>query len=278
MNSSILPSELNATDFHCTAPLFASMAHHLAVTSILSGRTPARIFVDDPTRPKAALAWAGHRFHLAGSPDNCEFNAALACLFTEEVVAHHHAAGASVFIVCYEPAGWSSPIETTILRDLQPEQYGRRYYALPAETAPADNWKALLPAGYNLQAVDAALLAQSHLLHLDSLKSEMCSERPSVQDFLDKSFGVCIVHGDELAGWCLSEYNCSNRCEIGIETIEKYQRRSLATLMTYALVETGRAKGVTEFGWHCWAGNVPSAATALKAGFRHVCDYPAYFT
>jgi tetratricopeptide (TPR) repeat protein len=30
-------------------------------------------------------------------------------------------------------------------------------------------------------------------------------------------------------------------------------------------------------GWHCWASNVPSAATALRAGFAKVCDYTVYF-
>ena len=105
MNTSVLALELRTSDFHLAAPVFASMIHHLAVTSILSGNTPARIFVDDLRKPSAALAWAGHRFHLAGSPDNDVYNEWLAHFFSADVVAHHHATGSTGFTVYYEPAG-----------------------------------------------------------------------------------------------------------------------------------------------------------------------------
>src|SRR4029079_9962640 len=44
-----------------------------------------------------------------------------------------------------------------------------------------------------------------------------------------------------------------------------------------ALLELAQSRGVTRVGWHCWASNVPSAATALKAGLTKGCDYPAFF-
>jgi RimJ/RimL family protein N-acetyltransferase len=105
----------------------------------------------------------------------------------------------------------------------------------------------------------------------------MCSERPTVQDFLAKSFGVCLSRGDEIVGWCLSEYNCADRCEVGIEIVEPYQRRGLGTLLSLALVEMALSRSVTRIGWHCWASNTPSDATALKAGFELVEDYPAHY-
>jgi hypothetical protein len=36
-------------------------------------------------------------------------------------------------------------------------------------------------------------------------------------------------------------------------------------------------KGATEIGWHCWATNTPSIATALKLGFEKGLDYSVYF-
>ncbi len=133
----------------------------------------------------------------------------------------------------------------------------------------------MLPEGFELRPVDAALLEHARLKNLDALREEMCSERPSVQEFLDHSFGVCLVHGYELAGWCLSEYNTPDACEIGIETREPFRRRGLAALMTAALVEEAQARGVARIGWHCWTSNIPSARTALKAGFELAVDYPA---
>jgi RimJ/RimL family protein N-acetyltransferase len=104
----------------------------------------------------------------------------------------------------------------------------------------------------------------------------MCSERPAVADFLEKSFGVVAIHGDELAGWCTSEYNSGNRCEVGIGTLEPYQRRGLATVMGSALVEHALWRGITHIGWHCWASNTLSIATALKIGFQKVGEYSTY--
>jgi tetratricopeptide (TPR) repeat protein len=104
----------------------------------------------------------------------------------------------------------------------------------------------------------------------------MCSERETVEAFLAHSFGVCVVADGALAGWCLSEYNCGLRCEVGIETAEPYRRRGLATAMTLALVEQARTRGYTHVGWHCRSNNAPSAATAVRSGLRKVCDYPAF--
>lgn len=252
------------------------MRYHLAVNSIFSGQTPARIFVDHAACPSAALAWAGHRFHLAGSPHDADFNTQLGHFFTEVVYPHALAHGDVMFHLYYAPEQWADHMDA-ILPNKFPMRTMRQYYACAAaQPAPAD-WRSMLPAGFSLHQVDETLLAQTHLRRMDDLREEMCSERPSVQDFMAKSFGVCLVKGDELAGWCLSEYNCPGRCEIGIETSTPYRRQGLGMLMTLALLELARTHHVQEVGWHCYTSNIASSATALKAGLHLVCDYPAFF-
>ena len=106
--------------------------------------------------------------------------------------------------------------------------------------------------------------------------AEMCSERPSVEDFLARSFGVCLVDEEQgtLAGWCLSEYNCGNRCEVGIEVAEAYQRRGMGTLLARALCREAFARrGIRQVGWHCLAANAASGATARRAGLRLIKQY-----
>ena len=61
----------------------------------------------------------------------------------------------------------------------------------------------------------------------------MCSEHMSVEDFLAHSFGLCPVHSNEVAGWCMAEYNVGDRCEIGIATTEKHRRKGIARLTTW---------------------------------------------
>jgi RimJ/RimL family protein N-acetyltransferase len=103
----------------------------------------------------------------------------------------------------------------------------------------------------------------------------MCSERASVEDFLVRSFGLCPVHANEVAGWCMSEYNVGDRCEIGIATAEKHQRKGIATLTTWYFLAEAHRRGYARVGWDCWERNVPSIATARKAGFTLVEEYPA---
>jgi RimJ/RimL family protein N-acetyltransferase len=111
---------------------------------------------------------------------------------------------------------------------------------------------------------------------LDALREEMCSERASVDDFLVHSFGICPIHeSGALAGWCLSEYNTGDRCEVGIASLPPYQRLGLATAVGSAFVELAASRGIARIGWHCYAGNAASAATALSIGFEKIEDYPA---
>lgn len=264
--------QLNHTHRDALRPLFQELDIHLAVTGILEGSVPARIYVDHPIQPQAALVLAKHRFFLAGSAHNAEFNQALGRYFTETVYPQALEAGQRYFVLYYAPSDWKGRVGM-ILKDKYPIQVQRQYYTI---TKLKNDWRASLPEGFSLQLVDAALLEGKQLKNLEALREEMCSELESVDDFLTRSFGVCLVHGDEIAGWCLSEYNTADRCEVGIEIREPYRRRGFATLLASALIEYAFMKGMSRVGWHCYTSNTPSVATALKVGFEKVCDYPVY--
>jgi GNAT superfamily N-acetyltransferase len=117
----------------------------------------------------------------------------------------------------------------------------------------------------SVQQVDAALLNRS-----GDLLAEACSERASVDDFLERSFGLALLHEDEIVGWCLSEYNLDHRCEVGIAVVPSYQQRGLATALGTAFANEAHSRGITEIGWHCWVDNEASLRTAQRLGFRRV--------
>jgi RimJ/RimL family protein N-acetyltransferase len=96
-----------------------------------------------------------------------------------------------------------------------------------------------------------------------------------VDDFLDQSFGLCPVYDEEVAGWCLSEYNIDDRCEMGIATLENHQRKGIATLETRYFLNEAHRLGYRRIGWDCWKNNIASGATARKAGLHLVEEYPA---
>jgi len=259
-------------------PLFQRMDEHLAVSAILNGAIATNIWVDDLACPRITLTRSKSRFYLTGVNDNAAFNAALGALFRETIYPQALASGDAMYVLHYAPECWEQTLSEA-LSDKQPMVGRYQVYSLDLaqHAAPPGDWRTLLPDGIVLRQVDRELLAEEGLAHLDDLREEMCSERASVDDFLAQSFGVCLVHQDAIIGWCLSEYNTDDRCEIGIATDEAYRRRGLATAMTWAFIEQALAWGIRRIGWDCWANNVASSATARKAGFAKVADHSVLF-
>jgi GNAT superfamily N-acetyltransferase len=250
------------------------MHYNLAVQAILAGSFPAEIYVDNVDRPRVALTRHGGRVFLAGSPSDRAFDERLPHFLAELAPA------SEVFVLYYEPAGaWEKTLDD-LLADLDPIRAGREYYALELPTSMEGTAQQALPEGFSLRYVDEELLADETLGNRDDLIEELRSERDSVPDFLEKSFGYCLLHGNDVSGWCLSEYNTGSRCEVGIATFEPYRRQGLATATGLALLEHAASQGFTQVGWHCYANNVASAATARKLGFSRRVEYPvrlAYF-
>ena len=251
-------------------PLFQDLEHHLFLTALFEGTITGQVYVDQPGQPRAGLVAYHHKLFLAGEPALPEFNQALASFFQEKVVQPRKAAGWDAFVVfCEQKDGWQALL-AEICSPYKVIQAPRSYYEAVAllPDAPAG-----LPEGFSLHPVSAELLA-GPIRGLDAIREEMCSERTSVEDFLAKSFGLVLVYqgelANEVAGFCMSEYNTGDRCEIGIATFEPHQRGGLATRMTHALVAQAHSQGITRVGWHCWSRNLASCATARKAGLELV--------
>ncbi len=261
-------------DLHRARPILQALDHHLAIPCIFAGSVPAQVYVDDPTYPQAALAVASRRLFLAGEPKDKSFNHQLQEFFELVLFPQALAAGDEMFVLYYQPAAWAETLDE-VLQEKHPIHSQRQYYVLKELK---NDWRSMLPLGFLLRFADRDLVNDPQIKNPDFLTEEMCSERESVEDFLDKSFGICLVYENEIVGWCLSEYNFSTGCEIGIAVSQPYQRRGFATLLASAFIEEAASRGITDIGWHSYASNLPSVATALKVGFEKAADYPILLT
>jgi GNAT superfamily N-acetyltransferase len=231
------------------------MGIHLAVESILAGATKARMFANSE-EPRAALTWTGHRLYLAGEIGG-DFAGAVA----------EFAKTRKRFVAYPSPEALGGA--EGLLSKYNVRRRGRLYY----EGDPtAREWVVEPPEGYTVARITEELLGRD-LVHADWVKEEMCSERASVDEFLEKSFGFAAVHGGGFACWCTSEYNLGDRCEVGIETAPEYRRKGLATLVASAMLGHAAQVGIRRVGWHCWADNAGSVATAERLGLRRVAEY-----
>ncbi len=266
--------QLKPDEYEKAREVLRALDDHLAVAAVLAGSAPGSMYVDDLAAPTCALVCGQRRFYLAGDARNRKFIDGLRALFQDTIYPRARQEGITAFVLYFSGPGWEAAIEE-ILAGRYPVKVERQYYE---RFGPKEVPQYAGPADLALRRVDAELLDDLKLKNRDALKGEMVSECPSVEEFLKTRLGVCAILGDEIAGWCLSEYNLGERCEIGIETLEKYQRRGIGKLTAGALIALARAQGIRRIGWDCYRDNAASVATALKLGFEKKSDYSVYIT
>lgn len=265
---------LQPDEYELARPLFQGMYHHLAIEAILNGFVPGSVYLDDLKNPTLAAAWFSHRFHLAAAAGVVVDYPHLSQFFQNTIFPSAIEKKMEGFLIFCSDGDWIKQIPTAVFpgRKIYPGE--REYYeASTVSTA----WRSLLPEDFYLCEVERRLLENDTIENLDWLLEETTSERPSIEAFLENSFGSAILYDSMLIAWCLSEYNSGSRCEVGIATADAYQKRGLGTVVGSAFIEQANAKGYNRIGWHCWKRNIPSWKTALRIGFHKVRDYPTFY-
>jgi hypothetical protein len=261
--------ELCDDDYGRIRGLFTTPHLPLLADAVIAGNSPARIWVDDPGRPRTAFMWdKGHHGYLAGDAENAAFNAGLTAFLHGRL-----AQGLSFFEIDYASAAWEEAIPA-LFHKISPVKRDRLLYVLrrPA-TAGRD---ASLPPGFSLQRIDAALLSDTSLKNREAVAGEIGSCWNAIERFLERGFGCAVLCDEEIVCWCTAEYVSEGKCGIGIETVRPYQGRGLATLAASAFVEHAVARQITPH-WDAWKDNLASLAVARKSGFEELLEYSVFF-
>lgn len=250
-------------------PLFSGRDCHMCLQAAAEGKAASRVWVNDDASPEAAIACFGVRLLIGGNPQD------IVCRdfvteFLHNVILQNQVDRMRHFFMVFWHEPGCQDILLDVLSGYNPKLREREYYRLDTS---CNLLIPQLPQGYILRFLDEAFLNECEWKNKRILLYEMCSERASIDDFLKHSFGVCAVCGDEIAGWCLSEYNNSRGCEVGIEVIEGHQRKGIGTTLTQVLAAEAGRQGLQYVGWSCFKDNLPSVATARKAGFSKTKDY-----
>ncbi len=265
--------QLDPSQFQIVHHVFDT-GNHLAIASALAGETPAEVYVDDPRVPHAALLIVlNKRIFLAGTPKDAAFAQGFAALLHQSYTTPTPHDDPAERVITYTSQEWEAVLPA-LFADIESQRMARLFYRRRLDTPVTPP---IQPDGFTLRQIDAALVTESALVNHHALLAEMRSETPSVEDFLQSKFGHCLQHGYELVAWCLSEYNHSDRCELGIETLLPFRRRGLALVTAGATLAHAQAHGISAVGWHCWKHNVPSSALAQKLGFELVEEYPVWY-
>lgn len=265
---------LEAHQYQKVHALFQGPQLSLVIDAATAGNSPNTIWVDNVAQPKTALLWDNaHCYYLVGAADNPELNQALASFVTESLVPEAATRDLGVFKVYYSSEGWEDAIRL-IFESPSLTKLERSFYTF--DQVKLSNWREWLPNGGYVRSIDQRLWANPRLKNLQAVTEEIESGWHSLRSFLEKGFGFCLLLADEIVCWCTAEYVSEKKCGIGIETVEAYRQRGLATLTACAFVEYCVSKQITPH-WDAWTANLPSIAVAEKVGFRRRLDYTVYF-
>lgn len=75
---------------------------------------------------------------------------------------------------------------------------------------------------------------------------------------------------------CTSPYIGGNYAEIDIITIERYQRKGLATKLGVEFIKECLLRQLTP-NWCCHSDNIESSNLANKLGFEKIDEHPMYW-
>lgn len=271
--------ELNFDDFHKLQPLFTSSKHlSFTIEAVIAGNSPMCVWVDSEDTPKSAFLWdQSHCYYFGGDAGNRDFCDAVENLLKGTIIPKAISLNREIFKIEYSPEEWE-PILKEILGNKTPFKVPRNFFALDTPFIP--QWRDLLPSDFNIKTIDRDLL-ESDIKNSRSIINEINECWHSVEDFLSKGFGFCLVHTpeeekEEVQGWCTGEYFSDGICGIGIETFQGYRKRGFATAMASAFVEYSLSVNFQPH-WDASVNNEASIRVAEKVGFKKIQDYYVFF-
>lgn len=241
------------------------------VTAMEVGNSPALAWVDDTHMPTSALIWdKTHSLYFGGDAHNPAFNATMRDFLVNTLIAEARQSAFGILKLYFANDDWPSQL-ASLLPEITFQEHARVLYRLDPLADLTQPSK--LPTHMRLEIIDSALLQTLQLPGINAVMEEIEDCWTSPEHFVDQAFGYCIIDDtDGIVSWCTAEYFSPGVCGVGIETLEKHQRRGLATITARAFAQHAVRLG-WEVNWDCWLKNTPSIRVAEKVGFQKVTDY-----
>ncbi len=261
--------ELDRSEFEKARAVYAGLESCVAITSVIEGNTPGRIFVDDTKNLTAAFMWNEFRYgFLAGNPDNSEFIESLSGLLAERLLPEAKDSHDPTLLLYPYPASWREKI-SVLVREHSPLNLARSMFMFNPSKFTYGNWRERVPAGFDIRRVDENLAEK---LMIAGEHDFLWTSR---DNFLSKGVGFCLSHEEEIVSLCYSVFAAGQKREISIHTDSQYRGKGFATLTAAAYIDHCQQNGLCPV-WQCWGDNEPSITLASKLGFEHTGDYPVY--
>ncbi|MGD2248851.1 MAG: GNAT family N-acetyltransferase [Candidatus Methanofastidiosia archaeon] len=252
--------------------MFNDKKFNIRVMSVIERNTKGRIWVDNIKNPSSALVWSYFDiFSLGGNEKNEQFNYALEQFILENIVPEAQSIGLHYFAVQLHPVDtWEKII--------------REIFARPLEI----NYEYCFAFNYGLYQKFSRVNTPSHgvLVQVDAdflekgvtnpLRTEITETWDSLDAFMQKGVGVCLVLHDEIVCRCISRHVAGNHHNMSIFTAKEHRKRGFATLTAQTFIDICLSRGLIPV-WMADEDNTASIRIAEKLGFEKTGKYPDYY-
>ena len=239
----------------------------MVLASVVEGNTEAQLwYASQPDKNVICLLWdkGNNVFYLSGQLVLSETIKDLASLINTHVKEKAIKEGLSYFKV--KPL--SSSLENSIVdifKNTPLHKTNKIFYTFRAAKVKAIPTPRL--KGIRYLPIDADFLEKERFENNRYVRSEVEWMWPSLERFRAKGFGIAAVVDASIICWCTAEYVSENKCGIGIEVIEEFQNKGVATETTAHFLEYCLNQNIVPH-WECDKDNIGSVRVAEKVGFE----------
>ncbi|OCL25710.1 hypothetical protein U472_15390 [Orenia metallireducens] len=267
--------EIEKENFNSIYSLLDDTMDNIEVKAVIEGINPGWIFVDSIESPQTAMVWSKgiQGFYFVGDENNPKFNNYISNFIDEEIKPRAMKRNLNQFEFSGETEKWC-PILEEIFGDRDLNKSKQYIYRLNTDLWN-DYEKRKLEDGFILKKIDKELLNNKRIKNLDYIISEILRWWDSCDDYLDRTFGYCILFEDKIVNYCICDFGYDNIRPMGIETLEEFRRKGLSQITTEAFIETCIKNQLSPY-WECMESNIASRTLAEKLKFNRERIYTLY--
>jgi len=239
----------------------------MVLASVVEGNTEAQLwYTSQPDNNAVCLLWdkGNNVFYLSGQLILSETIKDLASLINTYVKERAIKERLSYFKVKTLTSSFENSIadifQTTPLHKTNKVFYTFR--ATKVKAVPTPRMK-----GIRYLLIDADFLEKEQFENNYYVKSEVEWMWSSLERFREKGFGIAAILDASIVCWCTAEYVSKKKCGIGIEVIDEFQNKGIATSTTAHFLEYCLNQNIVAH-WECDKDNIGSVRVAEKVGFE----------
>ncbi len=255
---------------------FQPLKFTIAVEALIDGSSEGVLWMDDFNNPSLGLLWDfADGVYLVSNGFTESMREAIYMLFQEEIIPEaEKRTQTPVFVVYPSPIKWESKILSIFSPNWKiSSEIACFYERTQTQLTPLTSSNPL-PESFKVKSMDSSFFNQKNLTYLSDLLKELESEWGSIEKFLSNGYGYCIIdeNANSLASWAVIGNIARSCAELGIDTMEKYRKQGLATIVANQIILTSYSKNLTPH-WYCFQSNIASVKLVEKLGFHKIKDF-----